>query len=102
MENILVRTSSSVGESNLHLQITPAYRQDIFLNKQVWELSLIYIKEKLEKMNVILLSAECGPDHAHIFLANWKNYSIPYIVNQLKGFSSYMMRKHHKSLIISK
>ena len=39
MENILVKTSSSVGESNLHLQITPAYRQDIFVDKQVWERS---------------------------------------------------------------
>ena len=102
MENVLVRTSSSVGESNLHLQLTPAYRRDIFVDKQVWELTLIYIKEKLEKMNVILLSAECGPDHDHIFVANWKNYTIPYIVQQIKGFSSYMMRKHHKSLIINK
>ena len=102
MENILVRTSSSVGESNLHLQITPAYRQDIFADRQVWEFVLIYMKEKLKKMNVILLTAECGKDHAHIFLANWKNYTIPYIVQQIKGFSSYMMRKYHENLVIGK
>ena len=76
MENILVRTSSSVGESNLHLQLTPAYRRDIFVDKQVWELTLLYIKEKLEKMNIILLAAESGPDHNHIFVANWKNHSL--------------------------
>ena len=89
MENVLVRTSSSVGESNLHLQLTPAYRQDIFVERQVWELVFIYMQEKLKKMNVILLVAESGPDHAHFFLANWKNYSIPYLVQAIKGFSSY-------------
>ena len=100
MKNILVRTTSSVGESNLHLQITPAYRRKIFANKQVWELTLIYIEEQLKKMNIILLAADGGKDHAHIFLANWKNYSIPYIVQKVKGFSSYMMRKHHNGLFI--
>ena len=102
MENVLVRTSSSVGESNLHLQITPAYRRDVFVSQQVWQMTLIFLKEKLAKLGVILLVAECGPDHAHIFLANWKNYSIPYIVQQVKGFTSYMMRKHYKQLFREK
>ena len=102
MENILVRTSSSVGESNLHLQLTPAYRQDIFVDERVWELALIYIQEKLKKMSIILLVADCGKDHSHIFLANWKNYAIPNIVQQIKGFSSYMMRKYHKELFNNK
>lgn len=75
MENVLVRTSSSVGESNLHLQLTPAYRRNIFVDKQIWELVLIYIKEKLNKMDIILLAAESGKDHSHIFLANCKLYS---------------------------
>src|SRR3989344_7533252 len=102
MENILVKTSSSVGESNLHLQITPAYRQDIFVDKQVWELVLIYAEEKIKKMNLILLTAECGTDHAHIFITNWKRYSIEDLVGQIKGFVSFMMRKHHKHLFQDK
>ena len=53
-------------------------------------------------MNIILLAAECGIDHAHIFLASWKNYTIPYIAQQIKGFSAYMMRKYHKGLIVNK
>ena len=53
-------------------------------------------------MDIILLAAECGTDHAHIFLANWKKYSIEYIVQQIKGFTSYMMRKHHGKLFINK
>ena len=102
MENVLVRTSSSVGESNLHIQLTPAYRQDIFVNAQLAELLRIYLEEKLAKMNIVLLAAECGPDHVHIFLANWKKYSIEYIAQQIKGFTAYMMRKHHKALFVHK
>ena len=102
MENVLVRTISSVGESNLHLQITPAYRRNIFANEQVWQLTLIFLKEKLAKLGIILLAAECWPDHAHIFLANWKNYPIPYLAQQVKGFTSYMMRKHYKHLFNQK
>ena len=102
MKTELVRTSSTVGESNLHIQLTPAYRRDVFVDKQVWELVLIYMKEKLEKMNIILLSAECGRDHAHIFMANWKNYTIPQVAQAIKGFSSYMMRKYHIELFKDK
>ena len=102
MENILVRTSSSVGESNLHLQITPAYRRDIFANQQIWELLLIYLKEQSDKLNIILLAAEHGLDHVHIFLTSWKRYSIEYLVRRIKGFTSYMIRKHHKGLFIDK
>ena len=53
-------------------------------------------------MNVILLTAECGTDHVHIFLANWKKYSIEYLAQRIKGFSSYMMRKFHKQLFVDK
>ena len=102
MENVLVRTSSSIGESNLHLQITPAYRQDIFVNKIVWKLTLAYMKSKLEQLNVVVLAADGGKEHMHIFLANWKNYSIPYIVQQIKGYSSRMMRKNHSNMIAGK
>ena len=101
-KNRLVRTSSTVGEANLHLQITPAYRRDVFVDEEVKNLVLIYAKEALGKMNVLLLAADCGPDHMHFFLGSWKNNSIPKIAQAVKGFTSYMMRKHHKNLIIDK
>lgn len=102
MENILVKTNSSVGESNLHLQLTPAYRQSIFADRKVWELVLVYLNEKLKKMSIILLAAECGLDHCHIFLANWKKYSIERIAQEIKGFVSYMMKTFHKNLFQDK
>ena len=54
MKNELVRTTSTVGESNLHLQITPAYGRDIFVDKEVFELTKKYISEKSEKLGLII------------------------------------------------
>lgn len=101
-KNKLVRTSSAVGEANLHLQITPAYRRDIFVDEEVRTLTLVYAKEALNKLGILVLAADCGIDHMHFFLGNWKNHSIQRIAQATKGFSSYMMRKYHKSLIVDK
>ena len=94
----LVRTASSVGEINLHLQLTPAYRRQIFCDEKTRELTKIYFMEKAKKLNVIISAMDFGPDHAHLFITNWKHLSLEKLVNELKGFTSYMMRKFHKDL----
>lgn len=73
----LVRTTSMVGESNLHLQITPAYRRDIFVNCETREFVRVFIRDKLAMMRITVLAEDCGPDHWHFFLGNWRKYSIP-------------------------
>ena len=98
----LVRTTSTVGEANLHLQLSPAYRRDIFVREDVKALMVMYAKERLEKLGIIILAVDCGPDHAHFFLANWKNYAIPKIAQYVKGYVSYMMRKNHNELFADK
>jgi len=102
MTNELVRTASTVGESNLHLQITPAYRRDLFRDPEVRKLTREYILDKLKQMKIAVLAEDGGPDHWHFFLANWKNYDISAIAMHVKGYSSYMMRKHHHHLFAYK
>lgn len=102
MENELIRTVSTIGESNLHLQLTPAYRKDIFVSKEVLELTKKYILEKAEKLNLIIQVLDVGKDHMHIFITNYKKYSIEQVAQYLKGYSSYMMRKHHWKLFKNK
>ena len=102
MEIELVRTTSSIGESCLHLQLTPAYRRDIFVSEQVTELTKIYFLEKAKKLGVFVSAMEVGPDHFHAFITNWKKYSVEKIVNHFKGFTSYMMRKLHTHLFRDK
>ena len=99
MQNELVRTSSTIGESNLQVQITFSDRRDIFVDEEVLNLTKKYLLEKAEEMGLIVPALDCGPDHGHIFISNWKKHSIEKIAQGLKGYSSRMMRKHHFDLI---
>ena len=101
MEKLVV-TSHAVGESNFHIQLTPAYRQRIFEDEQVAELTLAYILEKLNELRVVLAGYGFGPDHVHLFLSNVRFVSEMELVRQIKGYSSYKIRKHFGYLIKTK
>src|SRR3989344_4580403 len=98
MENELIVSGHAIGESNFHIQLTPAYRQHIFVDEQIAELTLAYIIEKLAELKVVLVAYNYGPDHLHIFVANVRFIGEIELVRQIKGFSSYMMRKGHWEL----
>lgn len=102
MEMKLVASSNAIGESNFHIQLTPAYRQDIFRDEQIAELTLAYIIEKLKELKVVLLGFGFGPDHLHLFLANVRFVGEIELVKQIKGYSAYMMRKHFSYLFKTK
>ena len=95
MKTELVVSAHAVGESNYHLQFTPAYRQDIFVEPVIQELTLAYVFEKLQEHKVLLVGYGFGPDHAHFFVSNVRFISEVELVRQVKGYSSYMMRKGH-------
>ena len=98
----LIKTSHAVGESNFHIQLTPAYRQDIFEDKDIAELTLAYILEKLVELRVEIVGYGFGPDHLHLFVANVRFVSEVELVRQIKGYSSYKMRKHFSYLFKTK
>lgn len=102
MEKIYASRAHCVGEANWHLQFTPAYRQDIFVNKLVRELTLNFLFEGAKKLGVIISALEFGPDHVHLFLEQTRKVSVSYAVQILKGFSSLQMRKSFKSLFEDK
>ena len=102
MANELRSSGHSVGEENLHLQFTPAYRRDVFVEPLARELTVAYIVQRAQEMRVNVAAIECGPDHVHLFVTNWKNRSIPVLAGQLKTYSSRMMRKGHKFLFENK
>jgi len=98
----LIRSSHSVGESNIHLQITPAYRQDIFDDDMVRILTRDYLLAAARMHGFVIAAVGFGTDHTHIFVTNWKNFSPAKLAQLLKGFSSRMMRKFHKDLFAGK
>jgi len=102
MASELRSSGHTVGETNLHLQFTPAYRRDVFVEPLARELTVAYIVQRAQQMKVNVAAIECGPDHVHLFVTDWKNWKIPVLAGQLKTYSSRMMRKGHKALFADK
>ena len=102
MANELRASEHTVGETNLHLQFTPAYRRDVFCEPLMRELTVAYMVERAQQMKVEVAAIECGPDHLHVFVKQWKNWKIPVLAGQLKTYSSRMMRKGHSALFSNK
>jgi len=102
MKNDLRSSGHTIGETNLHLQFTPAYRRDIFTEQMTRELTVAYIVQRAQEMKVEIAAIECGPDHLHLFVKHWKNWKIPVLAGQLKTYSSRMMRKGHRCLFSKK
>jgi len=102
MANELRASGHTVGETNLHLQITPAYRREIFSEPLTRELTVAYIVERAQQMKVEVAAIECGPNHLHLFVKQWKNWSVKVLVGQLKSYSSRKMRKGHSALFSNK
>lgn len=102
MEIQLLSSSHSVGEANYHLQFTPAYRRDIFGDQLVQILTRDYMLAAASRHKITIAAIGFGPDHCHIFCTHCKNYCPAKVAQLLKGFSSYMMRKHHAQLFVDK
>ena len=90
--------SHAVGEFNFHIQLTSAYRRQIFADEKVMKLTKAYLVAKIDGLKINLVAMEFGPDHVHIFVADCKNHAPCKLIQFLKGFSSRMMRKNHWSL----
>jgi putative transposase len=102
MKSELRASAHTVGESNLHLQFTPAYRRDIFVSNIVKELTVAFLVERAKQLNVFVSAVDCGPDHIHLFVEDWKNWSISDLACELKKYSSRKMRKGFRYLFKDK
>ena len=102
MTEQLVISGHSIGESNYHIILVPAYRRDIFRDKLVRELTIVYIVEKLQQFKVQLLAYDFGPDHLHLFVSNVRFVSEVELIRNIKGYSSYRMREGYEPLFIDK
>lgn len=95
----LEKSSHTTGESHLHLQFTIAYRRDVLRVEKMMPLVKLYLKSAAARMGLEISAIEAGPDHIHLFISGWKNYSISKIAQRLKGFTSRMIRKRYRHLI---
>ena len=55
-------------------------------------------QEKADQLDMRIISMEIMPDHVHIFIEGKPSYEPQYIVSQLKGYTSRILRARHQWL----
>ncbi len=85
----------SVGEANLHLQFTPKYRRMLFSDEVLRTACEELMKGIAKSLGVGLAGIGFGPDHVHLFVSGWKNYSIAKLSKRFKGSVSRLLRKNY-------
>ena len=75
-----------------HIVFCPKYRYNLLRYKAADELKRL-LTTKASALGITIQTMEVMPDHVHLFLNGLPSLSIDYIVKQLKGYSSYHLRK---------
>ena len=102
MKNDLRNSAHSVGEANLHLQFTPAYRRDVFASRALRDVITALLLEQAQKLRITIAALDFGPDHVHLFVTNWKCYSVSALAQRLKGAISRTLRQSYAYLFNDK
>lgn len=92
------KTSNTVVFNiNYHLIWCPKYRRKVLTNNIAIRLQELLI-EKAQKINVQIEKIAIMPDHVHLFVKSTSINAPHYIVQQLKGYSSRILRQEFKTL----
>ncbi|MDG7043298.1 MAG: IS200/IS605 family transposase [Nitrososphaerota archaeon] len=89
---LLTSVGSTFGEANYHLQFTPKYRRDVFLDEEVRALCRESFRTTCEGLGIGMEACEFGPDHVHLFVSGCRKCPVPYMAQRLKGASAYVIR----------
>lgn len=79
-----------------HIVFCPKYRRKV-LGPLEEELKQLFT-QKAAELGLGILAMEVMPDHVHIFIEGKPSYEPQFIVNQLKGYTSRILRDRHQWL----
>lgn len=93
------RTSKNHKVYNVAYHITwiPKYRKHILKN-DIKVAVKQYLLEKANMLGIVIETYEIMEDHIHLFIRANTNLTISYIVQQLKGYVSFKIRKQFPEL----
>lgn len=98
MNNTYKHTKTTVSLINYHFVFCPKYRRKIFnipgVEERFKELTLAQCKE----CGIDVLALECHIDHVHMFVSVLPTMGIPTIMKQIKGSTSWELRKEFPQL----
>lgn len=80
-----------------HIIWCPKYRRKVLVNEVEDRLKTLLV-EKAKEMGCEISIQEVMPDHVHIFIKTKPTLAPHYIVQQLKGYTSRILRKEFPKL----
>ena len=84
--------SHCVFNIGYHIIWCPKYRRKVLINGVDIRLKEILVKRAVA-IGVSIEKMEIMPDHVHLFVKAVPTLAVHFIVNQLKGYSSYILRE---------
>lgn len=92
MDNRYRKNAGAVYSLKYHLVFCPKYRRPVLVNG-VDEALKQLIQAKAEELGITIHALEVMPDHVHIFLEADPTDAPHRIVNQIKGYTSRILRE---------
>lgn len=92
-----VKKTTCIFNLGYHLIWCPKYRRKILVNDVETRLKQL-LTEKAKEINVTIEKIEIMPDHVHLFVKCDPTDSPSWVVGQLKGYSSRILRLEFKTL----
>jgi len=86
------RENTSIHLMNYHFVWCPKYRRKLLIG-EVKKRLLQLINEKASELKCKILTIEIMPDHTHLFIQGNPSLSANYIIGQIKGKSSKVLRE---------
>ena len=90
-------SSHCVFNLGFHVVFCPKYRRKVLTNPIDQRLKEILL-DKARELDISIESMEVMPDHVHLFIKTKPTYAPHFIINQLKGYSSVILRNEFPSL----
>jgi putative transposase len=91
------RTAGAVHNLHYHLVWCPKYRRAVLTGAVETRLREL-LTEKATAMDVQIEALEVMPDHVHLFVAAPPTDAPQHLANQLKGYTSRMLRQEFSHL----
>lgn len=90
-------STTAVFNLSYHLIWCPKYRRKV-LNGDVKIKLIELIYHKAEELQLEIVEANIQPDHVHLFVKTKPIHSPQFVVGQLKGYTSRILRQEFASL----
>ena len=87
-----VHANHKVYNISYHIIWIPKYRKHI-LKDEIQIAVKKYLFEKAHMLKISIDASDIMDDHIHLFIKSRPDLTISYIVQQLKGYTSYKVRK---------